>query len=104
VLRRSLPVRRHLGALRRAEICVHVPAELEHELSVANRGGCPAVVLERLLPSDLGELTPASNGALDFVNGHHHDPSAGKPNAAGCSQRAIATTAVLLRGPGVTSS
>ena len=57
-----------------------------------------------LLPSDLGELMPASDGALDFVNGHHHDPSAGKPNAAGCSQRAIATTAVLLRGPGVTSS
>jgi hypothetical protein len=32
------------------------------------------------------------------------EPSGGRPNAAGCSHLAIATTASALRGPGVTSS
>jgi hypothetical protein len=43
--------------------------------------------------------------AEDDVNVNvSHEPSVGRPLAAGCSQREMAVTASALRGLGVTSS
>src|ERR1700749_2500451 len=98
-----MPVLSQSGTVTRASQESHIPSSVAVSMATVPRAVHATGPANREpTRSPYPEHGERVQGPLSLDDAVGHDPSAGRPNALGCSQRAMATTVAPLRGLGVT--